>query len=126
MHERRLHEATQLCTAKGEEPYTILTYPDAAAMLLAVKEGRIDVLMNAASALRYMASQQDDLEFLGRYGLLDVGFGLKKGSPLAPALSAAVNKLIEDGVYARIIEKWELGDAAAVPRSEINPPERTP
>ncbi|ONI76395.1 hypothetical protein ALI144C_37790 [Actinosynnema sp. ALI-1.44] len=122
--ERRLNDGRDKCAANGRPAYEISTYADTAGQLLALKEGRVDVWMSAASALRHMVSKQPDLKFLGTYGLQDVGFGMKKGSTLVPALNAAVNKLIDDGIYIRIVQKWQLDDKAAVPRSEVNPPER--
>ena len=43
-----------------------------------------------------------------------------KGSPLAKALSDAVNALIADGSYAKIFAKWGVPDTA-VTSSQINP-----
>lgn len=119
--DQQLTQDAGTCAQHGRPVYQVNTYSDAAGQLLALKEGRIDVLMNGTSALRYMVSQQPDLRYLGQYGQKDIGFGLKKGSPLAPALAAAVNRLIWTGVYARIIDKWHLGGAAAISASQIDP-----
>jgi polar amino acid transport system substrate-binding protein len=54
-----------------------------------------------------------------------VGFAFKKGSRLTRAFQAAVNELIKDGTYARILDKWGTG-ASAIKTSRINPPEQTP
>lgn len=53
---------------------------------------------------------------------LDVGFALKKGSALAPPLRAAVDKLISDGTYDRILRKWGT-QPSAIGQSQISPPE---
>lgn len=67
-------------------------------------------------------SQQEGLRFLNEFKRLDVGFAFKKGTPLAPAFQAAVNRLKEDGTYDRILEKWGTS-ASAIETSEISPPE---
>ncbi|NUR68865.1 MAG: ABC transporter substrate-binding protein, partial [Streptomyces sp.] len=46
----------------------------------------------------------------------------KKDTKLTPAFQAAVNKLIEDGTYAKILKKWGTS-GSAITKSEISPPE---
>ncbi len=36
-------------------------------------------------------------------------------------LAAAINEIIQNGTYAKVLERWGLSDEA-VTRSEINPP----
>ena len=45
----------------------------------------------------------------------------KKGSGLVDAYAAALNHVIEDGSYGRVLKRWGLS-GEAVPKSEINPP----
>jgi polar amino acid transport system substrate-binding protein len=81
--------------------------------------------MSTINGLRYQAAQPAaGTAFLGEYHRLDVGFAFKKGSPLTKAFRAAVNELIEDGTYARILKKWGTS-ASAIDTSRINPPEHT-
>lgn len=53
---------------------------------------------------------------------LDVGFAFKKGTALAPAVRAAVNRLEKDGTCDRILKKWGTGPSA-LSTSRIGPPE---
>nr|UUG47323.1 ABC transporter substrate-binding protein [Amycolatopsis sp.] len=122
-YDQELEQSKSRCAAAGRQPYRIETYSDAAGQFLALREGRIEVLMSTASVLRYAVTQQPGMRFLNQYGTRDIGFGLRRGSPLAPALSAAVNKLIADGTYAKVLAKWHFPDTAAIGRSEISPPE---
>ncbi len=46
----------------------------------------------------------------------------RRAPPLTKAFQAAVDELIKDGVYARILEKWGT-TASAIDASEINPRE---
>ncbi|MBQ0910833.1 ABC transporter substrate-binding protein [Streptomyces sp. RM99] len=114
-----------VCAEAGKKPYEVKVYSENAATLTALQQGRIDVIMSTINGLRYQASQPaSQTAFLGEYHRLDVGFAFKKGSPLTEAFRAAVNELIKDGTYARILEKWGTS-ASAIETSRINPPEHT-
>jgi polar amino acid transport system substrate-binding protein len=79
--------------------------------------------MSTINGLRYQAAQPaSGTTFLGEYHRLDVGFTFKKGSPLTEAFRAAVDELIKDGAYARVLDKWGT-TGSAIDSSRINPPE---
>jgi polar amino acid transport system substrate-binding protein len=114
-----------VCAKAGRKPYDVKVYSENAATLTALQQGRIDVIMSTINGLRYQAAQPASrTTFLGEYHRLDVGFAFKKGSPLTKAFQAAVNELIEDGTYARILRKWGTS-ASAIETSRINPREHT-
>ncbi|MPY56820.1 ABC transporter substrate-binding protein [Streptomyces spongiae] len=112
-----------VCAKAGKKPYDVKVYSENGAVVTALQQGRIDVVMSTINGLRYQASQAaSQTTFLGEYHRLDVGFAFKKGSPLTKAFQAAVNELIKDGTYTRILRKWGTG-ASAIETSRINPPE---
>ncbi|MFC8088815.1 ABC transporter substrate-binding protein [Streptomyces sp. NPDC057301] len=112
-----------VCAKAGKKPYDVKVYSENAATLTALQQGRIDVIMSTINGLRYQAAQPaSQTAFLGEFHRLDVGFAFKKGSPLTKAFRAAVNELIENGTYARILKKWGTS-ASAIDTSRINPPE---
>ncbi|MFC5803344.1 ABC transporter substrate-binding protein [Streptomyces formicae] len=112
-----------VCAEAGKEPYDVKVYSENGATLTALQQGRIDVVMSTINGLRHQAAQPAaQTTFLGEYHRLDVGFAFKKGSPLTAAFQAAVNELIKDGTYARILKKWGT-TASAIEASRINPPE---
>ncbi|MFF5106537.1 ABC transporter substrate-binding protein [Streptomyces sp. NPDC000134] len=114
-----------VCAKAGKKPYDVKVYSENGATLTALQQGRIDVVMSTINGLRYQAAQPASrTAFLGEYHRLDVGFAFKKGSPLTKAFRAAVDELIEDGTYARILKKWGTS-ASAIETSRINPPEHT-
>jgi polar amino acid transport system substrate-binding protein len=119
--ETDLRKAAEKCAADGKKRLGVSTYPDAAAHFLALRQGHVDVLMTTSSVLRYAATQQPDLRYLNELSRKNVGLALKKGSPLAPPVREAVDHLIEDGTYGRILKKWNL-EPAGVPASALNPP----
>jgi polar amino acid transport system substrate-binding protein len=112
-----------VCAKAGKKPYDVKVYSENAATLTALQQGRIDVIMSTINGLRHQAAQPaSQTAFLGEFHRLDVGFAFKKGSPLTKAFQAAVNELIKDGTYARILTKWGT-TASAIETSRINPPE---
>ncbi|MFG3720789.1 ABC transporter substrate-binding protein [Streptomyces massasporeus] len=112
-----------VCAKAGKKPYEVKVYSENGATLTALQQGRIDVIMSTINGLRHQAAQPAArTTFLGEYHRLDVGFAFRKGSPLTKAFRAAVNELIKDGTYARILAKWGTG-ASAIDASRINPPE---
>ncbi|WP_320773988.1 ABC transporter substrate-binding protein [Streptomyces sp. CRN 30] len=121
--ETTLNARKDVCADAGEKPYDVKVYSEQGATLTALQQGRVDVIMSTINGLRYQASQPaSGTAFLGEYHRLDVGFAFKKGSPLTEAFRAAVDELIEDGTYARILKKWGTS-ASAIDASRINPPE---
>ncbi|GHD07212.1 ABC transporter substrate-binding protein [Streptomyces violarus] len=121
--ETTLTAQKDVCAKAGKKPYEVKVYSENAATLTALQQGRIDVIMSTINGLRYQASQPaSQTTFLGEYHRLDVGFAFRKNSPLTKAFQAAVDELIKDGTYARILEKWGTS-ASAIDASQINPPE---
>ncbi|MFE0190443.1 ABC transporter substrate-binding protein [Streptomyces sp. NPDC058989] len=120
--EATLEENKQQCAKAGERPYDVKTYAEQGALWISLRQGRSDVVMSTVNGLRYAVGQQPDLRFLNEFKRLDVGFAFKKGTPLAPAFQAAVNRLRKDGTYDRILKKWGTG-ASAITTSQISPPE---
>ncbi|MEU1315031.1 ABC transporter substrate-binding protein [Streptomyces tibetensis] len=121
--ESTLAAQKDICAKAGKRPYEVKVYSENGATLTALQQGRIDVIMSTINGLRYQAAQPAaQTTFLGEYHRLDVGFAFEKGSPLTKAFRAAVDELIKDGTYARILKKWGTS-ASAIDASRINPPE---
>ncbi|MER5280876.1 ABC transporter substrate-binding protein [Streptomyces sp. NPDC002809] len=117
-----LAENRHRCSEAGKKAYDVKTYSDASAVWTSLQQGRTDVVMSTINGLRYAVQQQEGVRFLNEFKRLDVGFAFKKGTPLAPAFQAAVNRLKADGTYDRILKKWGIS-ASAVRTSQISPPE---
>ncbi|MDG4864279.1 ABC transporter substrate-binding protein [Streptomyces sp. T-3] len=120
--EATLEENKHVCTDGGKEAYEVQTYADQGALWISLQQGRSDVVMSTINGLRYAVGQQEGLKFRGEFHRLDVGFAFKKGTDLAPAFQAAVNRLKEDGTYDRILKKWGTS-ASAIEKSQVSPPE---
>ncbi|WP_371499108.1 ABC transporter substrate-binding protein [Kitasatospora sp. NBC_00374] len=121
--ETTLNTRKNVCTDAGRKPYEVRAFADSGAVLTGLQQGRVDVVMSTINGLRYQAGQEaSGTRFLGEFHRLDVGFAFKKGSALTPAFQAAVNQLIKDGTYTRILRKWGTADSA-ITESRISPPE---
>ncbi|XVV02878.1 ABC transporter substrate-binding protein [Actinosynnema sp. CA-248983] len=121
--EATLEREKAACPAAGKPPYEVLTFSENAAIFLGLQQRHFDVVMSTINGLRHAAAHQPNLRFLGEFKRLDVGFAFQKGSALTAGFRAAVNKLIADGTYQRILAKWGTR-GSAIPESEISPPER--
>jgi len=108
------------CAAAGKNPYTVQYFSDTAAIWLGLANGRIDVYFGPTLSLKYDATHVANVKFLSQISSTPVGFVTAKGSPLAKIIADAVNKLIADGTYARILQKWSI-TGYGVTGSKVNP-----
>lgn len=120
--EATLEENKHVCTDAGKKAYKVQTYAESSAIWSSLQQGRSDIVMSTINGLRYAVAHQEGLKFLNEYHRLDVGFAFRKGTDLAPAFQAAVNKLLSDGTYGRILKKWGT-TGSAIEKSRISPPE---
>ncbi|MEU6668953.1 ABC transporter substrate-binding protein [Streptomyces sp. NPDC046727] len=120
--EATLEQSKHVCTDAGKKAYQVQTYAESSAVWSSLQQGRSDIVMSTINGLRYAVAHQKGLKFLNEYHRLDVGFAFKKGTDLAPAFQAAVNKLHSDGTYDRILKKWGT-TGSAIGKSRISPPE---
>jgi polar amino acid transport system substrate-binding protein len=115
-----LEDGKAKCSAAGKQPYQVQYFADNAPIWLGLANGKIDIYFGPTLGLKYDAVHIPNTKFLGQFSTTPVGFVTAKGSPIAKALSAAVNKLIASGDYARILGKWGVADAG-ITQSAINP-----
>jgi polar amino acid transport system substrate-binding protein len=109
------------CAAAGRKAYTVDYFSDNAAIWLGLANGRIDAYFGPTLSLKYDATHVANTKFLSQISSTPVGFVTAKGSPLAEILTEAVNELIGDGEYAKILAKWSISDYG-VSASQVNPP----
>nr|WP_190034747.1 ABC transporter substrate-binding protein [Streptomyces fructofermentans] len=111
----------------GRKPVTIKYFQKDTDYYLALQSGRIDAYLGPSPSAAYHVATARQSRIAGT--LSGAGDGLqgkiaattKKGSGLVDAYAAALNQVIEDGSYARVLKRWGLS-GEAVPKSEINPP----
>ncbi|MFF4353904.1 ABC transporter substrate-binding protein [Streptomyces sp. NPDC001530] len=120
--EATLEENKKVCSDAGKKAYKVQTYSEQGAIWSSLQQGRSDIVMSTINGLRYAVAHQQGVKFLNEFHRLDVGFAFKKGTKLAPAFQAAVNKLIAVGTYEKILKKWGT-TGSAIEKSQISPPE---
>jgi polar amino acid transport system substrate-binding protein len=101
--------ATEKCEAEGKPPVKADIYPGTSKIVLALQNGRADVAMIDTSAAAYIAEQnQGKFDVPGAsYAPRRYGVVLPKGSDeLAAVLQEALQSIIDDGTYTKILEKW--------------------
>jgi polar amino acid transport system substrate-binding protein len=109
------------CAAAGQKPWTVQYFADSAPIFLGLANGKIDLYFGPTLSLKYDAAHIAGTKFLGQISSTPVGFVTAKGSPIAKALSDAVNELIANGVYAKIFDKWGVAGTDEITKSTLNP-----
>ena len=97
------------CEELGE-PITILSYDTSDNAALAALVGRADALSADSPVTAWAVDRSDgELELVGEmFDAAPYGIAVPKDSPLADALAAAMQHLIDTGDYARILEQWNV------------------
>lgn len=110
----------------GLKPVEFQYYDDDSASTLAVQSGRADLTFGPNAGAAYKAAKDGKTKQVGTLDggwplKAEIAFTTKKGNGLAVAAQAALNKLIQDGTYGKILDRWGLS-AEAIQKSELNPP----
>lgn len=118
----RLEKAEKYCTGAGKKPVQIIRIPDQNQVVLTLSSGRADVVSADKPAVEWAAKQSEGaLCVTGTYRTPHSLAGIavpKRNSALNDVLQKAMTKLIADGRYKKIAEKWGVVDGA-IDKSEI-------
>jgi polar amino acid transport system substrate-binding protein len=105
------------CEEKGKPAINAITLPNIQEALTQLASKRIDGVFYDASALAWANEQQPD-HFTILEPRMDtrtdtnVAMGVKKGSPLTPALQKAIQSVLESPEYKESLDYWGLGESA--------------
>jgi polar amino acid transport system substrate-binding protein len=105
------------CTSQGKPAINGVTLPNVQEALTQLHSKRVDGVFYDAGALAWAQIQQPKI-FTVLEPRMDtrtntnVAVGLKKGSPLTPALQKALQSVLESPEYKKSLEYWGLGDSA--------------
>ena len=108
---------------KADKKAEVMSYKRQAEAATAVATGKADVFYADSPVAGYAISQTDgQLEALGDVeGVAKQGIAIKKGDQqLDEAVQKAVQKLMDDGTYMKILKHWGV-ESGAVDKAEINP-----
>jgi polar amino acid transport system substrate-binding protein len=104
-------EFSKKCTAAGEEPIDIQTFPGQSDANLALLSGRVDAILSDTTSLAYQGQESGGKFEVAEgedYEPTGVGMAVKKGSELAPALNAAMQELIGSQTYGEVYAEWKI------------------
>lgn len=112
---------SEACEAEGKEPLTVLAFDTADNAALAALVGRADAYSADSPVTAWAVERSDgELEMVGEmFDAAPYGFAVPKGSPLADAMAAAMQHLIDTGDYARILNQWNI-DTGLLDQALIN------
>ena len=110
------------CAAAGKKPISALAFSDGNGAAEALMSRRVDLYWLGSTAISYFVAQsRGRAKVVGSYTDTSyLGVALPKGSDLAAPLQAAIQHLIDDGTYGKIVAKWGL-EGNAIKQAPLNP-----
>jgi polar amino acid transport system substrate-binding protein len=111
------------CVAEGKPAINVVSLKNQTEVTTRLVAGGLDAMAAGSITVAYAIGQSDGkLQTLGEvYGASPVGIAVAKGDlPLAEAVSQAMNKLIKDGAYKKILTAWGT-ETGAIDKAEVNP-----
>ena len=109
------------CTKAGKKTVTVLSFGNQSQANLAVSSGRAEVGFADSQVAGYIVATSNGVfQNSGTaFAVAPYGLALPRGNGMAKPVQAAVNALIANGVYTKILTKWGV-QAGAVKSSVIN------
>ena len=121
--EDEANKIAKQCEADGKKDAEVASYKRQAEAATAVATGKADVFYADSPVAGYAISQTDgQLEALGKdVGVVKEGIAIQKNNTkMATAVQKAVQKLMDDGTYMKILKHWGV-ESGALDKAEINP-----
>ncbi len=122
MQETEANKMAKQCEADGKDKLEVISSKLQTDVTTHVVTGKADVFYADSPVAGYAIAQTDgQLETLGKVeGVAPEGIVIKKGdSQMDEAVQKAVQKLIDDGTYLKILKYWGVEDGA-IKTPEIN------
>jgi polar amino acid transport system substrate-binding protein len=123
VQEQDVTARSKKCQAEGKAPIALTALQAQTDVTLALTSKRIVAMLADSPVTNYAISQTNgQLEALGsQYEAAPYGIALKKGQgDFTKAVQGAVQALIADGSYGKILAKWN-GTESAIQTAQINP-----
>jgi len=116
-----LNEASKSCVNDKKPAIDVAVFPSRPDGIVAVLSGRIPFYYGPWEGLAWQAAQVKALAITGEISVQEppMSIGMPKGSPLEKAVQAALNSLIQDGTYQKILDHWYIG-YGAVKEAKLN------
>jgi polar amino acid transport system substrate-binding protein len=117
-----IEEQQPKCAAAGKPPINALAFNDGNGAADAMMSHRADVFWLGSTAVSYFVGKTaGKTKIVGSYTDISyIGVGTTKGSDMAAPLQAAIQHLIDNGTYGKILAKWGL-TGGAIAHAPLNP-----
>lgn len=118
IQETYAREDAAKCQAAGKPELTVMTFPTHQDSALTVRQGRADAYYESTAGVAKMVlERQDAFEAVGpvfEFGT-QIGVAVRKGDkPMADLIAAGVKRVVADGTYKRLMEKYNLPGEGAL------------
>jgi len=121
--EKLVRQMDASCASAGKAAVSIVSMAKQTDLITRLINGAIDAVYNGSTNIGYAVKQTNgQLQTIGEITSPSPnGIAIAKNDlKWATLIAKVVNKLIDDGTYARILEKWGV-QSAAVKQAEVNP-----
>ena len=105
---------SKACTDAGKPAIQILKFDGQDQATNAVVQGQADAMSADSPITEYAIKESGDkLQVAGKtFGVAPYGIAVDKGSKLAEAIQKALQSMVDDGSYSKILNKWGVADGA--------------
>jgi polar amino acid transport system substrate-binding protein len=105
------------CKSAGKPAVTVEIFNDQNAANLALSSGRADVAMADSAPAAYQVKLSNGAFKLSgsAYGIAPYGIAIPKNNGMAKPILDALNELIANGTYLKILQKWGVQSGAIAP-----------
>lgn len=107
-------DLTATCKSAGKGAISTEVFPGQPEATLAVSSGRVEATISDFAPMAYTAKQSNGkFDVLPeQYKPIPWGIAMPKDSGLAQAMLAAVKKIMSQGAYQQILQKWDVTSGA--------------
>lgn len=106
------------CTAAGKPSPNVMTLPTAQDAALSLRQGRADAIYNSTpGTVQLLTEVPDTYKAVGPEfeQTTSIGFAVPKGNTaMAAALKDALAKVVAQGTYGQLIQKWKLPASVSI------------
>jgi polar amino acid transport system substrate-binding protein len=105
---------SKACTDSGKAAIQILKFDGQDQATNAVVQGQADAMSADSPITEYAIKQSGDkLQVAGEsFDVAPYGIAVDKGSKVADAIQKALQSMVDDGSYKKILDKWGVADGA--------------
>ncbi|HEX4467862.1 MAG TPA: ABC transporter substrate-binding protein [Solirubrobacteraceae bacterium] len=114
-------EEAEKQSKKCSSPVKVLAFPGQNAVNLAVSSGRAELAMADSPVAEYQIKQSEGgFKEIGKaYEVAPYGLAIPKTSGMSKPILAALEELMKNGTYTKILEKWGI-QSGAISAAKIN------